>query len=177
MEVILTQNVDKLGHRGSIVRVADGYARNYLLPKGFAITATKGARKQAEDIQRSEQRREQHRRDAAMTERDKVHGRAVTVKARANAEGKLYGSITPKDVAEALRETHGVIVEPDRCHLEEHIRTTGVFTFSFNYYKDIAAEVTVTVKATEDSGAEAPAAEAEEGKRAPKPKAILPDSD
>ncbi|NUQ01479.1 MAG: 50S ribosomal protein L9 [Armatimonadetes bacterium] len=173
MEVILTKNVDHLGQRGSIVRVADGYGRNYLLPKGMAILATKGARKQAEDMQRSEQRREQQRRDGAMTERDRLHGKAVTVRARATAQGKLYGSVTPKDVCDALHDTHGVVADADKCRMEEHIRQTGQFTVHFHVYKDIMADVTVTVKAVEGEGAEAEAQAAEEVQRAPKPKPVI----
>lgn len=177
MEVILTQSVPKLGDRGSIVYVADGYGRNYLLPKGLAIPATKGARKQAEAMQRAEERREQQRVDAAMTERDKLHGKAVTVRARATSEGKLYGSVSAKDICEALRETHGISEDPERARIDEPIRTTGSHTVRFAIYKDVDAEVTVTVKAVEggpEDAVEEPTAE--DVQRAPKPKPIITDS-
>ena len=182
MEVILNKRIEKLGERGHIVRVADGYARNYLLPKGMAILATKGAKKQAESMTRAEDRREQQRRDHANVERDRLHGKAVTVKARATAQGKLYGSVSAKDIVEALRETHGIVIEPDRMHSGEHIRAVGPHTVTFSFYKDIAAEVTVTVKAVEGEGAAEGEAEAlveppvEEAQRAPKPKPIITDA-
>lgn len=154
MEVILTKTVEKLGGRGEIVHVADGYARNWLLPKGWAIVATRGARRQAEALQRSEQRKEQVRRDAASVERDRVHGRNVTVRARATEAGRLYGSVTARDICMALRETHGLTVEPAQCRIpNEHLRDVGTHTVSFVFYDDIAGEVQVTVKALEVAAA------------------------
>ncbi|MCC7494739.1 MAG: 50S ribosomal protein L9 [Fimbriimonadaceae bacterium] len=171
MEVVLKQTVQKLGERGHVVKVADGYARNYLLPKGIAILATKGARRQAEDMQRAESRREQRRRDAANVERERLHGRNITVRARANAQGHLYGSVTAREIVEALRETHGIVIDADRCQLAEHLRTVDSHTVRFGFYKDIAAEVTVTVKALEGSDQPEPATA--DVQKAPKPKPII----
>lgn len=184
MELILTKPVEHLGHRGQLVKVADGYARNFLLPQGLAMVATAGAKKQALALARAEQRKEQVRRDSASSERDKVHGKNITVRARATAAGKLYGSVTAKDICEALRQTHGVVVAAERCRLDEHIRDIGVHTVRFGFYHDIAAEVQVTVKALEETAPaptpptdEAPAqAEPEVVKRAPKPKPIITSS-
>jgi len=171
MEVILNKPVEKLGKRGAIVRVADGYARNWLLPQGIAMIATPGAKKQALSLQRTEARKEQVRRDAATTERDKVHGKSVTVRARATAAGKLYGSVTAKDICEALRQTHGTVVSAGQCRIpSDHLRDLGVHTVKFVFYHDIAADVTVTVKALDEPAA----AEAEEVvQSAPKPKPII----
>jgi len=173
MEIILNKTVDKLGPRGAIVHVADGYARNYLLPRGLAMAVTPGARKQAEAMQRAEERREQHRRDAAGEERDVLHGRAVTVRARATAEGKLYGSVGAKEICEALRETHGIGAKPEMVELEHGLREVGTHDVSFKIYHDIEAVVSVTVKGVEgDVPAEAEAA-ADDVQRAPKPKPII----
>jgi large subunit ribosomal protein L9 len=172
MEVILTRPVVKLGDRGAIVRVADGYARNYLLPHGIAIAATKGARRQAEDMARAEQRREDRRRDAAGLERDRVAGKNITVRARSTSAGKLYGSVSARDICESLRQTHGVTVDPSTCTMDEHsIREVGTYTVAFRIYKDIDAAIQVTVKGIEDETA-APAEEAAE-RSAPKPKPII----
>lgn len=178
MELILTKPVEHLGQRGQIVRVADGYARNYLLPQGLALIATRGAKKQAEALARAEARKEAVRRAAASTERDKVHGKNVTVRARATAAGKLYGSVTAKDVCEALRQTHGVVVDPDRCRLHDHLRDIGTHEVRFSFYHDIDAVIAVTVKALEDPNAAAAAAApaGEDVKRGPKPKPIITDS-
>jgi large subunit ribosomal protein L9 len=171
VELILTKPVENLGNRGAIVHVADGYGRNWLLPQGLAMLATRGARKNAESLQRAEARREQARRDVANTERAKIHGKNVTVRARATAAGK----VTAKDICEALRQTHGIIVNAENCRLPaEHLREVGVHTVHFAVYHDIAADVQVTVKALEEA-AVAPAAAPEEEtvKRAPKPKPII----
>lgn len=180
MEVVLTKKVDTLGERGSIVRVADGYGRNYLLPKGMAILATRNAKRHAESLQRAEERREQQRRDHASAERDKVHGRAVTVRARATGEGKLYGSVQAKEICEALRETHGLVLDPHQCQIAEPIRAIGEHVVQFLFYHDIAADVSLTVKAVEEptpAPRVEPQPEPEEVievvKRAPKPKPII----
>jgi large subunit ribosomal protein L9 len=172
VEVILTKPVEHLGTRGAIVKVADGFGRNWLLPQGLAMIATPGAKKQAAAFQRAEARREQQRRDHAGLERDRIHGKAVTVRARATAAGKLYGSVTAKDICEALRQTHGLSVDPERCRLSEHhLRDLGSHIVPFQIYHDIAAEVTVTVKPLDEPAEAAPQEEAV--KRAPKPKPII----
>lgn len=182
MEVILTRSVQHLGERGALVRVADGYARNYLLPQGMAILATPGARKQAEAMLRAEQRREAQRREGAMTRRDQIHGRTVTVRARANSAGKLFGSVSPRDICDAIRETHGIAVDPDTCQIDEPLRQVGEHAVSFRIYHDIAAVVTVNVKAIEGGAEESSPASSDESeghgetRRAPRPKPIITDS-
>lgn len=179
MEIILNKTVEKLGQRGSILHVADGYARNYLIPKGLAMPVTPGARKQAEAMQRAEERREQHRRDAAGEERAVLHGRAVTVRARATAEGKLYGSVGAKEICDALRETHGIGAKQDMVQLEHGLREVGTHEVVFRIYHDIDAVVSVTVKGVEDdapaatTAASAAAAAEAEAHRAPRPKPII----
>jgi large subunit ribosomal protein L9 len=176
MEVILKQRVQHLGDRGQIVRVADGYARNYLLPHGMAMVATKGARKEAQALVRAEARKEQERRTVAVKERDQLHGKAITVRERANSAGKLFGSVPAKDICEALRETYGLNVDPTRCEDHEPIREVGTFTVNFLIYDDIKAEVTVNVRAVEEAagkGHDEAQAEGEE-RRAPRPKPIIP---
>lgn len=178
MDIILTKKVDHVGERGEIVKVANGYARNYLLPKGMAILATPGARKQAEILQRAEARREQHRRDEASLQRDRIHGKAIAVRARATSAGKLYGSVTAREICDALRETHGLTVDPDRLRLGEHLRALGEHVVQVHIYGDINAEVTVNVKALEGAPEEeaAPADAAPEepvARKSPRPKPII----
>ena len=178
MEIILNKTVSTLGLRGSIVHVADGYARNYLIPRGMAIPVTPGARKQAEAMQRAEERREQHRRDAAAEERDVLHGRSVTVRARSTGDGKLYGSVGAREICDALRETHGIGAKPESVQLEHGLREVGTHEVTFKIYDDIDAIVTVTVKGIEgeepaaDEAANAAAEEAA-AHRSPKPKPII----
>ncbi|MBI2301522.1 MAG: 50S ribosomal protein L9 [Armatimonadetes bacterium] len=178
MDIILTKQVDHVGARGELVKVADGYARNYLIPKGLAMLATPGAKKQAASLQRAEARREQHRRDEAHLHRERIHGKAVTVRARATSAGKLYGSVTAREICDALRETHGLTVDPDRVRLEEHLRSIGEHVVQVHIYGDINAEVSVTVKALEGAPEEeqAPAADAPAepvARKSPRPKPII----
>jgi len=174
VEIILNKAVPKLGERGQIVQVADGYARNFLLPRGLAMLATKGARKQAEAMARAEERREQERRAAASARRDQLHGLAVTVRARANAAGGLYGSVSAHEIVKALKETHGVDVDPHLCRLGEPLRELGEATVHFRFYEGVEADVVVNVKAVEGEApvADAPA-DAEVTPRAPRPKPII----
>lgn len=174
MEIILNQAVPKLGERGQIVAVADGYARNYLLPRGLAMLATKGARKQAEAMARAEERRELERRAAASARRDLLHGLAVTVRARANAAGGLYGSVSASEIVKALKETHGLAVDPHLCRLEEPLRELGEATVHFSFYEGVDADVVVNVKALEgDAPAEEAPSEAAVTPKAPRPKPII----
>ncbi len=175
MEVLLRQRIEKLGERGEIVRVADGYARNYLIPQGLAMLATKGVRKQAESMTRAETRRESLRRDQAMTERGALDGKAVTVRARANELGHLFGSVGVREIAEALHETHGVQLDPTKLHLAEPIREAGEFAVEAHVYGDITATITVTVKALEEAAKpkREESDEDDEVTGTPKPKPII----
>lgn len=104
MKVILRTDVPKLGHKGDVLEVADGYGRNYLVPKGLALNATAGAVRQAGDMQRARQQRDERERDAAELLARKLSAARLRVKAKAGIDGKLFGSITAVDVATAAEK-------------------------------------------------------------------------
>ncbi len=124
MKLILRADVDGLGKRGDIVDVADGYGRNYLLPRGLAFVATAGAVDQAAKMRRARDLRDAHDREAAQTVATTLVPKVITVAAKAGREGRLFGSVTTADVVDAVREQTGI--ELERRQLDsEPIKTLG----------------------------------------------------
>jgi large subunit ribosomal protein L9 len=115
MRVVLRADVDALGQKGDLLDVSDGYARNYLVPRGLAIRATKGVVKQAEAMRRNRDARDRREREAAQALADQLAGRRIEVRVRAGEGGRLFGSVTAADVAGAVQAQAGV--ELDRRHL------------------------------------------------------------
>jgi large subunit ribosomal protein L9 len=146
MKVLLTRDVDRLGRAGTVKTVTNGYARNYLFPKGLAVPATESAMKQAEQIQKAAAlRSERLIRDAtALVER--LAGVSLTFKARAGEEDKLYGSVTAGDIAEALSAKVGIEIDKRKIMLEEPIRDLGPHRVAIKLAGDLAPQVTVTVE-------------------------------
>jgi len=146
VRLILRQDVDKLGEAGSVVSVKAGYARNYLLPRGFAYEATEGAMRQLE-VER-EQAEARARRDYLEARRraSQLEDLSLTFHARAGEESKLFGSITTGDIAERLAEQN-LDFEVDRrqIELEEPIKTLGVFSVAVRLHPDVRPEIKVWV--------------------------------
>ena len=137
MEVILLQDMPGLGHKDQIVRVKNGYANNYLIPKGIAILATPSAKKQLEEKLRQQARKEQKLRDAAQQLREKIEAKTYTIKVKAGEKGKIYGSVSNIQLAEALAQNG---IEIDRKQIEvDHIREIGSFEAKVRLFKDIFA--------------------------------------
>ena len=145
MKLILTQPVQKLGKPGDIVQVADGYGRNFLIPRSLAILASKGNLKQAEKLSADHERHEQKVRTDAEALAARIRATPVTLSARAGESDKLYGSITASDIAEAIQAQIGVEVDRRRVELEEPIRQLGDATVAVRLHPDVTAEVTVRV--------------------------------
>ena len=149
MQVILLQDVKSLGKKGEIVKVSDGYARNFLFPKGLAKEATPGAAKEVEKKQAAERAREMERRLTAEKKAASLRGKVITVKAKCGAQGRLYGSVTGAEIAEALKEQHGVEVDKRKIDLSEPIRTVGETDIVVKLYPEISAKMTVRVTGNE----------------------------
>ena len=147
MKIILTREVTGLGLPGDIVEVADGYGRNFLIPRGFAIRWTKGAEKQISQIKRAQDAREIRGLDHAKEIKAQLEGLSVTLQARAGDGGKLFGSVSQADVANAVRAAGGPTVDKKRGHLPGHIKTTGAHTVTIELHPDVVASVPVTVAA------------------------------
>ena len=144
MQVILRNAVDKLGHPGDIVTVSPGYARNYLLPRGFAFEATEGNRKRIAQEKTRLEAAENERRLAAENIATKLGEVSVTFAARVGEEGKLFGSVTTADIAHQL-ELQGYKVEKRQIELNEPIKTLGVYRVGIRLHADVKPEIKVWV--------------------------------
>lgn len=145
MKVVLRTDVDDVGKRGDILEVADGFARNYLVPKGLAIRATAGVENQAEGMRRARDLRDAHDRAAAEEVATALVPRVITVTARAGSEGKLFGSVTAADIAEAIESQANVSIDRRKLVLAEPIKALGTHTVPAKLHSDVEFPVTVEV--------------------------------
>ncbi|MDQ4096086.1 MAG: 50S ribosomal protein L9 [Actinomycetota bacterium] len=150
MKVILSDDVEKLGRKGDVVTVADGFARNYLIPKGLALFANKGALRQAEQMRRSREERERKIKEEAAARVGRLGASPVYISARAGEEGRLFGSVTKADVARAIQEQLGEDVDRHLVRLDDPIRTLGTHTVEIHLHEEVNAMVTVEVIAHEE---------------------------
>jgi large subunit ribosomal protein L9 len=152
VKVILANDVEKLGHKGDIVTVADGYARNYLVPKGLAMFASKGALKQAEDMQRARAERVRKEKEAAAARVSSLGATPVYISARAGEGGRLFGSVTKSDVARAIEEQLNEQIDRHLIRLDDPIRRLGSHEIEVHLHDEVNALVTVEVIAHEEEG-------------------------
>lgn len=146
MKLILKNDVDNLGRFGDTVKVAPGYARNYLIPKGFAIPATDGNMRQFEAERAAYLKKAQARIASANEVRALLETLNLSFKRKAGEDGKLFGSVTAHDIEGALK-AQGYEIEKRDIHLAELIKTTGEFTASVKLHTDVSANVKLTVAA------------------------------
>jgi large subunit ribosomal protein L9 len=146
MEIILLENVDSLGKIGDLLKVADGYARNFLIPQKLAMVATKRNTKDLEHKQRIVEAKKKRDVADAGSLAAKVESLQLTIPAKVGEEDKLYGSITRRNIAEALAK-EGVKVERKQILLAEPIRSTGVFDVDLKVHQDVTAKMRVWVVA------------------------------
>jgi large subunit ribosomal protein L9 len=147
MRIVLRDDVENLGHKGDIVEVKDGYARNYLVPRGLAIKATAGIVKQAEAMRRTRQQREARDREAAEALAQRLQAQPITVVAHAGAGGKLFGSVTAIDIAAALQAQLGVEVDRRRIEIDEPLKEVGSAEVRIRLEAGVDATATVEVVA------------------------------
>ena len=145
MKVILRSDVDGVGKKGDIVDVADGHARNFLLPRGLAMKSTKGAESQASSMRRSRDLRDAADREAAQTIATRLVPQTFTISARAGGEGKLFGSITAADVVAAVQEQAGVELDRRKVVLADPIREVGTHLVTVKLHSDVEFPVTLEV--------------------------------
>ena len=143
--MILLADVKGTGKKQEIVNVSDGYARNFLFPRKLAVDATPGAAKELEKKQAAERARETERRLAAEKKASSLRGKVITVVAKCGAQGRLYGSVTGAEIAEALQQQHGVEIDKRKIELAEPIRTVGETEVVIKLYPEINAKMTVRV--------------------------------
>jgi len=146
MNVILREDIAGVGRRGDIVTVADGHARNYLLPRGLALVTSAGAIQQANSMRRARDLREANDRAAAHTVAEALTARSFTVKAKAGNEGRLFGSVTTADIVSALTAQAGVTLDRKKI-VAQPIRTTGSHTALVRLHADVECTIKLSVVA------------------------------
>lgn len=144
MKVILRSDRKGLGKRGDIVEVSEGFARNFLFPKGHAIVASDGAVAQAAAMRRARDLRDANDRDAARTVASALVSKTITIKVKAGAEGRLFGSVTAADVAAAIEEQTKIVIDRKQLHVD-HIKTTGTHQVSAKLHHDVEFPITLEV--------------------------------
>jgi large subunit ribosomal protein L9 len=149
MKVLLRRDVEGLGRRGDIVDVADGYARNFLIPDGVGLRATEGIQAQAASMRRARDLREAHDRQAAEAKAKVLAGASLRISARAGATGRLFGSVGAAEIAEAAREQKGVEVDRHAFSLPEPIKQVGTYEVPVRLFRDVATSVLVEVAAAD----------------------------
>ena len=148
MQVILREDIDNLGKIGDLVKVADGYARNYLVPNKKAIEATPKNVHAMDHAKKMVSDRIRKLKKEAAADADRIKALAITIKAKSGEEGKLFGSVTSMDIAEAMK-AQGVAIDKRKIVLEEPIKRLGDFTVAVKLHADVMAEFKLSVVAEE----------------------------
>jgi len=144
MEVILREDVEKLGHRGQVIKVADGYARNFLLPKRLAVAASESNKKIVEQERQAALRREAKESADAADLGKMVQTLTVAIARQAGENDQLFGSVTSKDIADAL-EKQGYQIDRRKIQLPDPIKTLGEFKVPIRLHRDVTVDITVNV--------------------------------
>ncbi len=146
LKIILTRDYEKLGDAGDIVNVKDGFAKNFLIPNNIALFATKGNINQMEIVKKSLVKKEVKNIEDAKQVAGLLTDLKITFKVNSSPEGKLYGSITNKDIAEKILEERKVEIDKKKIELAEHIKEVGEFDVEVKLYKDVKAEIKIVVE-------------------------------
>jgi large subunit ribosomal protein L9 len=145
VKIILTQEVSGLGAPGDVIEVKDGYGRNYLLPQGFAIRWSRGAEKQVTVIKRARSAREIRDLDHANEVKAQVEGLKVTMSVRAGDGGRLFGSVTPAEVVDAVKAAGGPTLDRRRVELPGHIKSIGAYDVKVKLHPEVTAKISLSV--------------------------------
>jgi large subunit ribosomal protein L9 len=143
VKVVLRDDVENIGRKGDLIEVTDGFARNFLVPRGLAMKATKGVVQQAEAMRRNREARDARDREAAQALADQLTGQRIELRARAGEGGRLFGSVTSADVADAVRDQTGVELDRRKTQLAEPLKELGAVEVPVKLHSDV--EVTLTV--------------------------------
>lgn len=145
MKLILTQEVDGLGSPGDVVEVKDGYGRNYLIPRNVAVRWTRGGQKQVDSIKAARASRSVRDHDHAEQIKAKLEAAAIDVKVRAGANGRLFGTVTPSDLADALTEVVGESLDKRTIVVTNPIKSLGAHTIAVKLHDESTATVALNV--------------------------------
>ena len=149
MKVILIKDVPGYGTFGDIVNVKDGFANNYLIPRGLALPATKGNIKHVQDIIRQKQRKLEREKAKAQEIAEKINGLVIEIARPVGVTGKLYGAITVSEIAEKIKEATGVEVDKRKIMLKAPIKNVGRYNLNVKLHPEVTATITVDVKPSE----------------------------
>ena len=141
MEVILLKDLDKLGGKHEIVKVKDGYGRNFLIPQGLAMVANAGNRRQLDELLKQEDRRESKRLDEYKAIAAQLEDVVLKIGAKAGSNGKIFGSVTNVQIAQALKEQNNLEIERKKIVLEEEVKALGEYEVKLNLHKDVQTKV------------------------------------
>ncbi len=144
MKIILIKDFPKLGKRGEVVEVKDGYARNYLIPQGFALKATRENFKRWEEIKRREEKRFQKKKEEALKLKEKIEGISVTITSQVKDDEEIYGSISEIDICKALRN-EGIEIDKKQIIIKEPIKKIGVYKVDVDLHPEVCASLRVWV--------------------------------
>ena len=145
MKIILKQNVEKIGQVGEVVEVSDGFARNFLIPQGKAISFTAGNFKQIEYLKKQEVEQREGELKEVKELAAKINNISLEIKVKAGEEGKLFGSVTSKDIVETLLKEHGIELDKKKLNLKESLKKLGVHIVPINLYKDVTPQIKVNL--------------------------------
>lgn len=153
MEIILLERVSKLGHMGEVLKVKDGYARNFLLPRGKALRANAANKAKFEAQRTTLEAKNADTRQAAEVEAAKIAGKSFTLIRQAGESGQLYGSVSPRDISDAATAATGVAVHRNHVELASPIKTIGLYTVDVSIHPEVTVQVTVNVARTAEEAA------------------------
>ncbi len=145
MKVILTQDVKGQGKKGQAINVSDGYARNFLLPKGLAVVADAAAMNDLKNKEASRLHKIEVEKQAANETKAQLEKVSVKITATAGADGRLYGSVTSKEIAQTLEDQHKIIIDKRKIELSDPIRAFGTYSVAVKLYTDIIGKINVVI--------------------------------
>lgn len=145
MKIILLENVKKLGKKDEIIEVADGYARNVLIPKKLGIEATNANLNSVKLKNKNEEKKDENMRNVALGDKEKIEKATITLKIKAGANGKTFGSINSKEVSDGIKEVVGLDIDKKDIDLGEPIKNIGRYTVKVHLYKEVVANANIDV--------------------------------
>jgi len=151
MKIILKQDIKKVGQVGDVVEVSDGFARNFLIPQGKAISFTMANFKQIEYLKKQEAEKKDGELKEVKELAEKINNISLEIKVKAGEEGKLFGSVTSKDIVETLFEKHGIELDKKKLNLKESLKKLGIHTVPVNLHKGITPQIKVSLVADSES--------------------------
>ena len=145
MKIILKADVKSVGKKGELINASDGYARNYLFPRDLAMEATQGNMKTLENQKSKEAKKKGDELNSAKEFAKKLSGLEVTIKAKVGESGKLFGSITSKDIAEQIKSQHGIEIDKKKIILEDAIKVAGPYEIEIKVYPEVHGKLKVNI--------------------------------